>query len=76
MEHISSSLKCVQKETEQREAFKRAAKQLLARKSASGLLNTLRASGIIDCKRLRSGSGSGKIDKPASVGIGSKKQPQ
>lgn len=71
VEHASASLRYFQKVPEHREAFNKAAKQLIARKSASGLLKTLRASGIMDCRRLRSASGLGKTDKPASVGIGS-----
>lgn len=74
VEHTSASLRCCQKVSEQREAFSRVAKQLIARKSASELLNTLRASGIIDCRRFRSASGLGNTDKPASAGIGSRSQ--
>ena len=74
MEHISASLRCVQKESEQSEAFKRVAKQLMARKSASELLNTLRASGIMDCRRFISASGLENIEEPASAGMGSKYQ--
>ena len=72
VEHISASLRCAQKESEQSEAFKRVAKQLIARKSASELLNTLRASGIMDCRRFISASGLENIDEPASAGMGSK----
>lgn len=44
------------------------AKQLIAKCSASELLNTLSASGIMDCRRLRSASGLGNTDNPASLG--------
>lgn len=71
VEHIFASLKYIQKVSEQREAFNRAAKQLTASKSASGLLYTLRASGIMECRRFRSASGLGIIDKAASAGTGS-----
>lgn len=71
VEHTSASLRCFQKISEQREAFKRAAKQLIARRSASELLNTLRASGIMECRRFSSASGLGNTDKLASAGIGS-----
>ena len=74
VEHTFASLRCCQKVSEQREAFNRAAKQLAARKSASELLITLRASGIIDCRRLRSASGLGNTDKPASAGISSEQR--
>lgn len=71
VEHTSASLRCFQKVSEQSEAFNRAAKQLIARKSASEQLKTLRASSIMDCRRLRSASGLGNTDKPASAGTGS-----
>lgn len=73
MEHISKSLRCFQNDSDQREAFKSAAKQLMAKKSASELLNTLRASGIMDCRRFRSASGLGNTETPASAGRGSNK---
>ena len=74
VEHISKSLRCFQKESEQREAFKSAAKQLMAKNSASGLLSTLRASGIMDCRRFSSASGFGNTETPASAGRGSNKR--
>ena len=74
MEQTSASFKCFQKDSEHREAFKRAAKQSITRASASGLLDTSRASGIIECRRLRSASGLGNADKPTSAGIGSEQR--
>ena len=73
VEHISKSLRCFIKESEQREAFKSAAKQLMARNSASVLPNTLRASGIMDCRRFRSASGLGNTEKSTSAARGSNK---
>ena len=71
VEHTSASLKFFQKIVEQEEAFKMAAKQLTARSSASGLSNTPRASGIMDCRRLRSANGFGNTVEPALADIGS-----
>ena len=71
VEHTSASLKCSQKTVEQEEAFKRAAKQLTARRSASELSNTPRASGIMECRRFRSANGLGNTVEPASIDIGS-----
>lgn len=71
VEHTSASLRLFQKTSEQEEALRMAAKQLIAKTSASELLITLRASGIIECRRFSSTSGSGNTDKLASAGIGS-----
>ena len=71
VEHASASLKCFQKTAEQEEAFKRAAKQLTARSSASELSNTPRASVIMDCRRFKSDNELGNNVKPALADIGS-----